>query len=245
MVGPGRFESATFEEERNQLSSKTDRLPAQATRLAAHSKKRKREDEEIERAREEEAARLPSPWTRPLRRSGSSAIVVLADEKSVERVLKAVAKAHKSQKFPIWGEGLAGRVPPLGSRWLKAHGRLSYPDKAVVEESVNAFFTVFNREEQEAAELAKRLRNEPDEDGFVTVTRGGRNAPARKNEAEEAHRRMLEKAEKKKAELNNFYRFQVRERKKAEQAKLLGRFEEDRKKVSAMKEKRQKFRPEA
>ena len=86
--------------------------------------------------------------------------------------------------------------------------------------------------------------SEPDEDGFVTVTRGGRTAPARRDEAEEAKKRMLDKQEKKKTELSNFYRFQLRERQKAEQAELVKRFEEDRKKVDAMKEKRGKFRPE-
>ncbi|KAK1771137.1 ribosomal RNA-processing protein 7-domain-containing protein [Phialemonium atrogriseum] len=244
LVGAGRFESATFEGERKSPSSEMELLPGQATRLAAHSKKRKREGEEAEKAKEEAAARLPSTWSRPLRRSGGTAVVLLADEKSVERTLKAIAKAHKTRRYPTWGEGVSGRVPALGSRWLKAHARLSYPDKAAVEESVNAFFTLFNRHEQEAAELAKRLRNEPDEDGFVTVTRGGRTAPASRSEAEEARRKMLERAEKRKAELSNFYRFQLRERKKAEQDELLKRFEEDRKKISAMREKRAKFRPE-
>ena len=244
LVGAGRFESATFEEERKSLHAQTDVLPGQAARLAAHSKKRKREDDQIERAKEEAAARLPSSWSRPLTASGSSAVVLLADEKSVERALKAIAKSSKTKRYPTWGEGVESRVPPLGSRWLRSHTRLSYPDKAVVEESVNTFFTIFNRKEQEAADLAKRLRNEPDEDGFVTVTRGGRAAPARKREAEEARRKMLEKVTAMKEELSNFYRFQLREKKKAEQEQLLKRFEDDRRKVSAMRQNRAKFRPE-
>ena len=109
---------------------------------------------------------------------------------------------------------------------------------------MDAYFTIFNRKEEEAAQLAKRLRNEPDEDGFVTVTRGGRAAPARRDEAEEARRKMLEKQKKKTDDTQNFYRFQLREKRKAEQADLLKRFAEDRKKVNAMKQKRGKFRPE-
>lgn len=244
LVGAGRFESATFDEERKPSHTEADLLPGQAARLAAHSKKRKREDDVVERAKEEAAAQLPSSWSRTLRRSGSSAVVLLADEKSAERALKAIAKANRTKRYPTWGEGVEGRVPPLGSRWLKAHARLTYPDKAVVEESVNTFFTMFNRKEQEAADLAKRLRNEPDEDGFVTVTRGGRAAPAGKREAEEARKKMLEKAAGMKEELSNFYRFQLREKKKAEQEELLKRFEDDKRKVSAMREKRAKFRPE-
>jgi ribosomal RNA-processing protein 7 len=253
LVGAGRFQSVSFEDERKEAQSQSPldaAQPVSAVRLLqAHgsaSKKRKREDEEAERAREEAAARLPSTWTRPLRRSGCTAVVLLADEKSVDQVLKAIAKLHRTRKYPTWGENLPeGKVPPLGSIWLKAHNRLSYPDRDALQASVDAFSELFARREQEAAEIAKRLRNEPDEDGFVTVTRGGRNAPASRNEAEEAKRKMVEKQEKKKEELINFYRFQLRERKKAEQAELLKRFDEDRKKLSAMREKRGKFVPEA
>ncbi len=167
---------------------------------------------------------------------------MLADEKSVEQVLKAIAKAHKSRKFPSWP---ANEKSPLGSVWLKAHNRLSYPDPAAVQASIDAFSTLFARREQEAAELAKRLRNEPDEDGFVTVTRGGRNAPASKNEAEEAQRKLQARREKQVAGMKNFYRFQLRERKKEEQAELVKRFDEDVERIRAMREKRGKFVPEA
>ncbi|OLN85937.1 Ribosomal RNA-processing protein 7 [Colletotrichum chlorophyti] len=242
IVGPGRFESIAFEDERRNATAVD---PAQAVKVAGFGKKRKRDEQEAEeRAKEEEVARLPDTWTRRLRKSGSSAIVLLADEKSVELVFKAIKKAHKSKKFPIWGEGVSDDVPELGSQWISAHLQLSRCDKAATQKSVHAFFNVFNRKEKEAAEMAKRLRNEPDQDGFVTVTRGGRAAPASKNEAEEARQKMVDKQTKKKAETTDFYRFQLRERRKAEQAALLKKFDEDRKKVDAMKEKRGKFRPE-
>jgi len=245
LVGAGRFESIAFQDERKKSLPAEGLQPAQATKLAAHSTKRKRDDVEAEAAKEEEAARMPEPWNRQLRRSGSTAVALLADAASVELVLKAVAKAHKTKKYPVWGKGLSDATPPLGFQWLLEHNRLSYPDRAALQAGVDAFFTVFNRKEQEAAQLAKRLRNEPDEDGFVTVTRGGRKDPAGRQEAEEARRKMLAKEEKKKSELTNFYRFQMREKKKEEQAELLRKFAEDRRKVSAMREKRGKFQPEA
>jgi ribosomal RNA-processing protein 7 len=244
LVGAGRFESAEFHDDGKSSEAAATSLPPPPTTKSPQSKKRKRGSEESERAKEEEAARLPTTWLRPLRRSGSSAVVKLADEKSVERVLKAISKLQKTRNYPKWGEGVPEKFSILGSSWFKAHGRLTYPDKDAVEQAVNSFFVMFDRKEQEAAELAKRLRNEPDEDGFVTVTRGARNAPARRDEAEEARRKMLDKADKKKAELSNFYRFQLREQKKAEQTELLKRFDEDKKKISAMREKRTKFMPE-
>lgn len=244
LVGAGRFESIRFETDKK--TSPASLEPAQAARLAAiASRKRKRDDSDSEpEDEEEEIARLPTTWTRQLQRSGSAAVLVLADEKSVDLVLKAIAKTHKSKKYPVWGEGVQEKVPSLGSQWLKAHNKLSYPPKELLLESVDAFFNVYNRKEKDAAELAKRLRNEPDEDGFVTVTRGGRAPPARRDEAEEARKRMLEKEQRKKDEMGNFYRFQLREKKKAEQAELVKRFDEDRKRVQAMKQKRRKFRPE-
>ncbi|KAJ1326555.1 ribosomal RNA-processing protein 7 [Microdochium nivale] len=248
LVGAGQFESITFERERAAAQRTTSHEPAQAARIAAHhhlhQKKRKREDEELQ---DTMAAELPDTWERPLHRSGSTAVALLADEKSVESVLRAVRKlgSKAAKKYPVWGEGVKeDKVAPLGSAWLKAHNKLSYPGTEAVQAAVDAYFTLFNRKEAEAEQLAKRLRNEPDEDGFVTVTRGGRNAPARMDEAEEAKRRMLERAQKKKDETQDFYRFQLRERRKAEQAELLRRFADDRKKVDAMREKRGKFRPE-
>ena len=242
LIGAGRFESIVFEDEKNNVTSALE--PAQAARLAAHQKKRKREDDELQDLKEEAAARLTDIWSRKLHRSGSSAVALLADEKSVDSVLKAVRKLKKSSKYPVWGEGVKDKAPPLGSQWLGAHNKLTYPGNDVVQAAVDAYFTIFNRKEEEAVQLAKRLRNEPDEDGFVTVTRGGRAAPARRDEAEEARRKMLEKQKKKTDDTQNFYRFQLREKRKAEQADLLKRFAEDRKKVNAMKQKRGKFRPE-
>lgn len=242
LVGAGRFEAITFDDD-SSTALAVD--PAQATKITAFAKKRKRGQVELEeQEREEELARLPETWTRRLQQSSSTAVVLLADDKSVQLVLKAIAKVSKSKRYPVWGENLADEVPPLGSTWITSHLQLSRVDKVATQKAVHAFFNSFNRKEQEASEMAKRLRNEPDEDGFVTVTRGGRAAPASKNEAEEARRRMVEKSTKKKSEMQDFYRFQLRERRKAEQAQLLRRFDEDRQKVNAMREKRGKFKPE-
>ncbi|KAI1778680.1 ribosomal RNA-processing protein 7-domain-containing protein [Hypoxylon cercidicola] len=241
LIGAGRFESITFDQDRK--TSELSHEPAQAVRLAGH-RKRKRDEDEIRNAKDEAAAELPSTWTRQVYESGSCAVALFADEKSAEHVLKAAKKLKKPKNYPVWGEGVKDQVPPMGSQWLKAHNKLSYPGNDIVQASMDAYFTVFNRKEKEAALLAKTLRNEPDEDGFVTVTRGGRAAPARRDEAEEAKQRMLEREKKKKDETTDFYRFQMREKRKAEQAEILKRFEEDKKKVRAMKEKRGKFRPE-
>lgn len=254
LAGAGKFESISFEDDRRRRAAESSSVrPSQALRLAqtAHgsSKKRKRgEAEEEEEEDDQETARtLFETWPRRLHGSGGTAVVLLADERSVSVVLKAVGKVHKSKKYPVWGAGVEeSAATELGAPWLRDHNRLCFPNKAVVQSAVDSFFILFNKREKEAAELAKRMRSEPDEDGFVTVVRGaGRSAPARRDEAEEARRRLAEREERKRQELGGFYRFQLREQKKAEQADLIRRFEEDRKKVSAMREKKGKFKPEA
>ncbi|KOS21563.1 Ribosomal RNA-processing protein 7 [Escovopsis weberi] len=212
--------------------------------IAGFARKRKRADVEEEERREEETACLPDIWTRPLHKTSGSATVLLVDEKSVKLVLKAIAKVRKSKKYPVWGRDLADEIPPLGAPWISSHLRLCRANKADIQKSTHAFFNVFNRKEKEAAELSKRLRNEPDEDGFVTITRGGKAKPANKFGAEEARKKMVEKDVQKKSDMKDFYRFQLRERRKQEQAALLRRFAEDREKVKSMREKRGKFKPE-
>lgn len=253
LVGAGRFESISFEDEKNNSPSGLPPLPNVAIDNNPRNKKRKR-DQTDALAIDEQETELPHVWDRQLRRSGGTAVVVFADEASVNAVLKAVQKLHKSgkskenkSKYPVWGEGISGKdIPPLGSARYAAHQILRFPDPVALQDSIDAFMTAFNAREEAAVQLAKRLRNVPDEDGFVTVTRGGgRTGPARLEEAEAKRKELEEKEERKRSEMGDFYRFQMRERRKAEQGELIKRFEEDRKRVEAMKEKRGRFRPES
>ena len=98
--------------------------------------------------------------------------------------------------------------------------------------------TEFAEREAAQARLQARQRQVPDAEGFITVTRGGRNGPARQDVAQDT---ALKQKDKQKG-LENFYRFQHREKKKAKAAELMRRFEEDKEKVKKMKEKRGTFR---
>lgn len=238
LIGAGKFESVTFENEKQRALPTTQNLEL----VNKKGNKRKRGSE----AAEANTA-LPQTWDRRLRKSGSTAVVTLLDEKSVEHALKAVRKLHKSatkEKWPVWGEGVEDKVPALGSARYLVHHRLQYPDPATLQASVDAFMMEWNHREEQKARLAKKQRNVPDEDGFVTVTRGGRVGPARMAEAETKKAEMEEKEKRKREEMSDFYRFQTRERRKAEQGELVKRFEEDRRRVEVMKEKRGRFRPE-
>ncbi|KAH9212167.1 ribosomal RNA-processing protein 7-domain-containing protein [Leptodontidium sp. 2 PMI_412] len=243
LIGSGRFESASFEHD-NKTTTSTP-ITTLALSGAAANKKRKRGDDTPE------AGGLPQIWDRELRRSGSTAVVVLVDERSVEVALKAAKKLSKKGKSKegeryIWGSGVA--VPSLGSSRYATHQKLRYPSKMALQKNVDAFITAFTELEDARAREAKRVRNVPDEDGFVTVVRGGRTGPARMEDAERKRVELEEKEAEKRESMQGagFYRFQMRERRKVEQGELVRRFEEDRKRVEGMRGKRKGgFKPEA
>ncbi len=98
--------------------------------------------------------------------------------------------------------------------------------------------TAFASLEASRAEALARQRQEPDEDGFITVTKGRRNAPVRQEYAQE----IAEKHKEKHKSLDDFYRFQTREKRKEKAGELMRQFEQDREKVRQMKERRGRFR---
>lgn len=89
--------------------------------------------------------------------------------------------------------------------------------------------------------LLTKQSQEPDADGFVTVTRGGRTNPARQEAAQE----QADKQKEKQKGLEDFYRFQSREKRKERAGELVRKFEEDKEKVRKMKERRGRFRVSA
>lgn len=244
-IGGGRVERVIFEGEGEKQVVPVVRLD---------SRKRKRGDESDTA---KEAVEVKT-WDRDLRQSGSTAVLVFVDKSSSEVSLKAVANLTKSKKKTVvfWGEGLSEehKVPPLGISRVTpnsfyqialvltfyvpgylTHHNLRFPTKALLQQSVDAFMFAFA--EQEAEDLrARARRREPDEDGFITVIRGGRVAPARQEEAA-----AVAEKKKGKAEHKDFYRFQMREVKKERHQQLLAKFEQDKRKVAEKKGMR-KFR---
>ena len=119
-----------------------------------------------------------------------------------------------------------------------AHHKLRYPEKDQLLYSINMYMTGFANQEAVRAKALVRQRQEPDEDGFITVTRGGRAKPARQEAAQE----KAEKQKEKQSGLEDFYRFQTREKRKELAGELVRKFQEDRERVKKMREKRGKFR---
>ena len=229
---------------------------AAQTQVGKKNKKRKRMREEEDWA-ELEGTELPRTWDRDIWRAGSTAVVVFVDKASMESVVRAVRRLRKSRENIVWGQGVEGKIPALGSQrkflclciglvGLAAehcvgylnHQRLRYPDKTELLESVNNYMTAYANQEAARAHRLQRLRQEPDEDGFITVKKGGRTGPV----SQEAAKEKFEKQKAKQKGLEDFYRFQSREKKKERAGELIRKFEEDRDKVRKMRERRGRFK---
>lgn len=207
-------------------------------------KKRKRSQIEdgVEAAGGEEVGNLPEVWDRETHRSGGTAVVTFVDKPSAELALKEARRAVKQGRDIIWRTEVEGRVPPLGTARYLAHHKLRYPDPTVLQESVDAFMTAFSAQEAARAKSLARQRSVPDAEGFITVTRGGRAGPAREEEAK-AKEEELRKRDKNRVK-EDFYRFQVREKRKEQAKDLVKGFEDDRRRLEEMRKRRGRIRPE-
>ena len=216
-------------------------------------KKRKR-DRDIDNEGKEKLA-LPATWEFKVRRSGSCAVVVFVDRATAEAVLKECIRMAKRKEKVEWRS-----TEELGEKrrsiclhiWIKAnqyltvgyrkHHALIFPPRDVLQSNVNAYLAEYAALEQERAKKLKQLRSEPDEDGFITVTRGGRVGPARIETAQAVAERHKEREKKRVG--GAFYRFQTREEAKKRERELRKKFEEDVKRIEDMRRTKGKIRPE-
>jgi ribosomal RNA-processing protein 7 len=175
-------------------------------------------------------------------RSGSTAVATFVDRASAELALKEAKKAIKSNKTITWAAGVESKVSPLGSARYLSHHKLRYPSRHDLQASIDAFMSALSAQEIARARAQTRQRSAPDADGFITVGRGGKGDAAR----EEAARLKGEELAKRQKKMigEDFYRFQVREKKKDEAKDLVRGFEEDRRKVEELRMRRGKARPE-
>lgn len=264
-LGSGRVERVQFQHD--ETSRRPGPKESSTSTEVAMNKKRKRGEEE---SAEEYASRLstiklPGAWDRPLRPSGSHAVVTFVDRPSMEASLKAINKRKKSSKTTItWGHSLEEETAaaedddddnndnnnnnnnngksskkglcPLGSARYSRHAQLRYPSRSELLKSVNEYMSVLGKLEEAREREARRRGNVVDEDGFITVTRGPKKAvdAGREEEMRELVARQREKSKG----LEDFYRFQMREKRKERQGELLRRFEEDKRRVEEMKRRR-------
>jgi hypothetical protein len=237
-LASGRVERVEFEA----LPTKKKGLTLATTTQGnvTKSKKRKRVTADDLQSQLDSIA-LPPHWDRELQKSGARAVVVFVDKPSMEASLKAARKAAKKAP-PVWGAGLddgGGRLPALGLPRYLAHDEARYPSRAALLGAVNDYMTVFTQVAEARKREEMRRAQEPDEDGFITVTSGPKLTSAAH---EEEARALVEKQKQKSQGLEDFYRFQSREKRKMRQNELLKRFDEDKKRLEELKRRKGKLR---
>lgn len=224
-LAAGRVERVHFSEDAPGRSSV-------ATGKSSKSKKRKRvTTEEAEAGLD--AYSLPQIYDTQLHVSGATAIVVFVDRPSMELTLKCARKAAKNGESIVWGAGIEDRLPELGLRRYERFNQLSYSSPSELIQTVDGYMNAFALVEDAHSKENARKRQVPDEDGFVTVTRGQKGG-FRKEEADE----LIAKRKEQGKGYGNFYRFQMREKRKEQQEEMLRKFEEDKQKVEDMRRRR-------
>ena len=109
----GRIENIQFEGQRRKGGS-TDE--ASGLEVSQYKKGKKRKRGKSRGGLEDmEGAALPSVWDRDLQTDGLTAVVLFVDRASMDAAIKAVKSIRKERREPVWGEGLEGKVPALGS----------------------------------------------------------------------------------------------------------------------------------
>lgn len=167
------------------------------------------------------------------------AIVTFVDKAAFQLAFTSLKKLSADSKSTNWP------MSSLGSAFLMNKYKARVLDAGALATSVSAALADFNRAEQESMEDLKRQTEIVDEDGFTLVVGSHRKTKAGiMGKQKLAATVELERAQKKmkKKEKEDFYRFQLRERKKEEMNELLTKFKQDQERVRLMKEKK-RFRP--
>ncbi|KAL0270889.1 UNVERIFIED_CONTAM: hypothetical protein PYX00_008161 [Menopon gallinae] len=115
------------------------------------------------------------------------------------------------------------------------------PDSVELEKEIKEFMEKFDEEVAKEIERDKQLR-EGDEDGWITVTKRGKRPGLALKESVQTHLKKKYEMQKKKRELTDFYTFQIKESKMKNLIALRKKFEDDKKKITALKQTR-KFKP--
>lgn len=168
-----------------------------------------------------------------------SSVITFLDRDALELFLSSVKKMKGSLTWDL--ENLSGETG------LKKYTQIPYlVDRKVAEKEVAKALIDFQNREKKAVEEVQNMREIVDEDGFTLVVGSQKKTKSEilgsmkklsDLEKDDAHIKKKKKKEKK-----DFYRFQIRERKKQEMNQLLSKFKEDQERVKQMREKR-RFRP--
>lgn len=174
---------------------------------------------------------------------GNRGQIIFVDKASCLRFISKAKAVHRLEKEVKWE---SEDDESFGYQKYIEYGYKMFPDAQELMTEVNNFMAAYNEAEERERMSRKSKQGYVDEDGFILVTgdsKGGSKASiaARAAETQEKLKKELEKRNKKR-EMPDFYRFQIREKKKRATNNLLKKFNDDKAKIKEMREKN-RFRP--
>lgn len=166
-------------------------------------------------------------------------IVTFIDKGSFTLAFNALKKLSSNQTTSNWP------IQTFDSNYYlnKYHSQIL--DVEELSNQVSESLIEFDRKEQESIEQLQQQTQLVDEDGFTLVVGSHRKTKAGilgKQKLASTVEADKAKAKMKKKEKEDFYRFQLRQRKKEEMNELLRKFKLDQERVRLMREKK-RFRP--
>ncbi|KAF8929801.1 ribosomal RNA-processing protein 7-domain-containing protein [Dissophora ornata] len=242
-----RIRDTNLTKEEREQQEELERLEREATEkeaeanLKAKGKKAGNKKQQATTTSEE----VEEGHRRTLFASGSQAFVVFLEE---QELTKALNMKRKKRSWINTGSDATpadvARLSSLGvAKWINDYHRMR-SDHATLQIKVDDYMEKFERSEYEAQQAALARLNVMDDDGFTLVTRAG----SKGHNTDGVIKIQAVKAEDvknikpKKKELQDFYRFQMREAKRDKLVDLRRKFEEDKIRIEALKVNR-RFKP--
>lgn len=166
-------------------------------------------------------------------------IITFIDKSAFQLALSSLKKLSSNASISNWP------IKEFGSSFFLKNLQNQILNNEILTHEVSTSLAEFNQAEKESAEQLQEKTQLVDEDGFTLVVGSHRKTKAGiMGKQKLASTVELEKAQTKmkKKEKEDFYRYQLRQRKKDEMNDLLTKFKQDQERVKLMKEKK-RFRP--
>ncbi|GJJ68111.1 ribosomal RNA-processing protein 7 [Entomortierella parvispora] len=237
-----RSTDSTLTKEEREHQEELERLEKEAAMLEAEANTKKNTKGKKGKKQEAESQ---AEEIRTVYATGSQAYVVFLEEQELN---KALAMKKKRRTWIHTGSDATpadiAKLSSLGvSKWMNEYHRRR-PDAASLQIKVDDYMEKFERSEYEAQQAALARHNVMDEDGFTLVTRAGSKGQNSDGviSITAAKAEDVKNLKPKKKELQDFYRFQMREAKRDKLVDLRRKFEEDKQRIEALKVNR-RFKP--
>uniref|UniRef100_A0A1I7T8I1 RRP7 domain-containing protein n=1 Tax=Caenorhabditis tropicalis TaxID=1561998 RepID=A0A1I7T8I1_9PELO len=157
-----------------------------------------------------------------------------------EAVIQSLALCQDVGPFTITDFLEEPEFPSVLNDCTALYGKL-FPSEEQIQEMADTYVERYDAEQAEARKEAKRKYSEPDEDGWITVTKAKKAAKSMKLKKEDVPLIGGLSGKKKKVDLA-YYTFQIKKNRQEKAQELLKKFEEDRKRITQLKQARN-FKP--